>query len=131
VELGLLRSDYMVDEPTGALLQVEVNTIASSFACLSALTGVRRRTCARRSARTRLSAHAPSFAGRMHRHVVQRAGLEHAYPLAALPANHALEGMPAGLAAAWKQARAWLARAVATYGSRRAAAWRRRGTRTA
>ncbi len=39
VELGLLRSDYMVDEPTGALLQVEVNTIAASFACLSALTG--------------------------------------------------------------------------------------------
>ena len=39
VEVGLLRSDYMVDAPTGKLLQVEVNTIAASFACLSALTG--------------------------------------------------------------------------------------------
>ena len=39
MEVGLLRSDYMVDDPTGKLLQVEVNTIAASFACLSALTG--------------------------------------------------------------------------------------------
>jgi hypothetical protein len=67
----------------------------------------------------------------MHRHVVQRAGLEHAYPLAALPANDALEGMPAGLAAAWKQARAGRERLQWHAGSRRAAAWRRRGTRTA
>ena len=41
MEVGLLRSDYMVDAPTGKLLQVEVNTIAASFACLSALTGTR------------------------------------------------------------------------------------------
>lgn len=41
--LGLLRSDYMLDEPNGdkrqkretRSLQVEINTIASSFACLS------------------------------------------------------------------------------------------------
>ena len=39
IELGLLRSDYMVDAPSGAPLQVEINTIAASFACLSALTG--------------------------------------------------------------------------------------------
>jgi Eukaryotic glutathione synthase, ATP binding domain len=38
MELALLRSDYMVDEPTGALLQVEINTISASFASLSALT---------------------------------------------------------------------------------------------
>ena len=30
-----LRSDYMVDEPSGSILQVELNTIASSFGCLS------------------------------------------------------------------------------------------------
>ncbi|KAJ8604808.1 hypothetical protein CTAYLR_001001 [Chrysophaeum taylorii] len=35
--LGLLRSDYMLDEKDGVSrsLQVEINTIASSFACLS------------------------------------------------------------------------------------------------
>lgn len=32
----------MVDEPTGRLLQVEINTISSSFACLSDLTGAGR-----------------------------------------------------------------------------------------
>jgi hypothetical protein len=41
----------------------------------------------------------------MHRHVVQRAGLEHAYPLSAMPENEALEGMAAGLAAAWTEVR--------------------------
>lgn len=38
VVLGVHRSDYMLDAPSGGFLQVEVNTIASSFACLSTLT---------------------------------------------------------------------------------------------
>jgi hypothetical protein len=42
VELALLRSDYMVDEPSGALQQVEINTISASFACLSARTSAPR-----------------------------------------------------------------------------------------
>ncbi|KAK3257568.1 hypothetical protein CYMTET_33350, partial [Cymbomonas tetramitiformis] len=50
--LGILRSDYMVDAPTGALLQVELNTIASSFGCLSTLVS------------------------RMHRSLVKQLGLE-------------------------------------------------------
>lgn len=35
--VGVHRSDYMVDEPTGRLLQVELNTIASSFGALGTL----------------------------------------------------------------------------------------------
>jgi glutathione synthetase len=34
--LGIHRSDYMVDSFTNRLLQVELNTISASFACLSA-----------------------------------------------------------------------------------------------
>lgn len=41
----------------------------------------------------------------MHRHVVQRTGLQQLYPLSALPNNDALEGMAGGLASAWKQVR--------------------------
>ncbi|KAG5087135.1 hypothetical protein JHK82_054532 [Glycine max] len=37
IRLGLHRSDYMLDEKTKSLLQVELNTIASSFASLSNL----------------------------------------------------------------------------------------------
>lgn len=37
VVLGVHRSDYMLDAPSGKFLQVELNTIASSFGCLSAL----------------------------------------------------------------------------------------------
>lgn len=35
LQLGVLRSDYMVDAATRRLLQVELNTIASSFGCLA------------------------------------------------------------------------------------------------
>eukprot|EP00878_Enallax_costatus_P022444 GHUV01023809.1.p1 GENE.GHUV01023809.1~~GHUV01023809.1.p1 ORF type:complete len:478 (+),score=162.56 GHUV01023809.1:1126-2559(+) len=38
VVLGVHRSDYMLDAPTGGFLQVELNTIAASFACLSTIT---------------------------------------------------------------------------------------------
>ncbi|KAG6402182.1 hypothetical protein SASPL_139057 [Salvia splendens] len=37
IRLGLHRSDYMVDEHTNLLLQIELNTISSSFAGLSCL----------------------------------------------------------------------------------------------
>ncbi|KAH9256239.1 glutathione synthetase [Batrachochytrium salamandrivorans] len=36
LQLGLHRSDYMLDAATHRLLQIELNTIASSFGCLSA-----------------------------------------------------------------------------------------------
>lgn len=39
LSLAINRSDYMLHEPTGSLLQVELNTIASSFGCLSTLVG--------------------------------------------------------------------------------------------
>ena len=51
MELGVLRSDYMLDEPSGLPLQVEVNTVSTSFMALS----------------TRV--------GEMHRHTISRAGL--------------------------------------------------------
>ena len=35
LQFGILRSDYMVNEADGLPLQIEVNTIASSFGCLS------------------------------------------------------------------------------------------------
>ena len=101
VEVGLLRSDYMVDAPTGKLLQVEVNTIAASFACLSALTGTR--TSDAVFGAGELTPSSPS--GWLHRHQVKRAGLERLYPPAAMPENHALEGMAGGLAAAWREVR--------------------------
>ncbi|RYR02287.1 hypothetical protein Ahy_B06g081108 isoform B [Arachis hypogaea] len=37
IRLGLHRSDYMLDEQTNSLLQIELNTISSSFAGLSSL----------------------------------------------------------------------------------------------
>jgi hypothetical protein len=37
IRLGLHRSDYMLDMATGNLLQVELNTISSSFAALGSL----------------------------------------------------------------------------------------------
>lgn len=37
--LALNRSDYMLDEPSGTLMQVELNTISSSFGCLCTLVG--------------------------------------------------------------------------------------------
>ncbi|KAM5561344.1 glutathione synthetase, chloroplastic [Rosa sericea] len=39
IRLGLHRSDYMLDEQTKLLLQIEMNTISSSFAGLSGLVG--------------------------------------------------------------------------------------------
>jgi glutathione synthetase len=39
LSLVLTRSDYMLHAPTSTMLQVELNTIASSFGCLSTLVG--------------------------------------------------------------------------------------------
>ncbi|KAL6146649.1 hypothetical protein ACLB2K_057327 [Fragaria x ananassa] len=39
IRLGLHRSDYMLDEQTKLLLQIEMNTISSSFAGVSGLVG--------------------------------------------------------------------------------------------
>ena len=86
----------MVDAPTGTLLQVEINTIASSFACLSALTGA---ACASTPHRASLSA----GAGEMHAELLPRLGLSQLYPPASLPANGAMEAMAGGLAAAWRE----------------------------
>lgn len=65
-DLAITRSDYMLHTPTNSLLQVEINTIASSFGCLSTLTS------------------------RLHRHLLEWAGAEPAV-LECLPHNNAME----------------------------------------
>ena len=55
MELGILRSDYMLDEPSGLPLQVEVNTVSTSFMALS------------------------TKVGEMHRHTISHAGLVRHY----------------------------------------------------
>lgn len=70
--LGLHRSDYMIDAATGRLLQVELNTIASSFGGLS------------------------SKISRMHAYLARRYQLPHH----SLPENPASEALPAAIAAA-------------------------------
>ncbi|MEW5313017.1 MAG: hypothetical protein WDW38_004612 [Sanguina aurantia] len=71
--LGVHRSDYMLDAPSGGFLQVELNTIASSFGCLS------------------------SLITSLHRYTVGR-GLGVAP--SDLPDNPAIDQIPAGIAAA-------------------------------
>lgn len=83
LRLGLLRSDYMVDEPTGKLLQVEINTVSASFAALASLT-------------SRLHAHLACY---QQRDAPPGGGVG-----GALPPNEAGAGFAAGLAAAWAAA---------------------------
>ena len=78
ISLGIHRSDYMLDAPTGRLLQVELNTIASSFGALSSLTTA------------------------LHRHLIERGGLQERFPALGLPENGAAEGVADGLAAAFR-----------------------------
>jgi len=79
IALGIHRSDYMLDVPSGGFLQVELNTIASSFGCLS----------------SRMTS--------LHRYVVGRlAGSSVQVDPARLPDNSALEALPDALAAAVK-----------------------------
>lgn len=73
--LAVLRSDYMLHEPTNSLLQVEVNTIASSFGCLSTLVG------------------------HMHAYLTDRLGLPEA-ERAALPPNNAMDEIADAMGAA-------------------------------
>ncbi len=70
--LGLHRSDYMIDAASGRLLQIELNTIASSFGGLS------------------------SKISRMHAYLARRYQLPHH----SLPENPASEALPAAIAAA-------------------------------
>ncbi|EFA78309.1 glutathione synthase [Heterostelium album PN500] len=70
VELGIFRSDYMLHQATDneedwKLYQVELNTISSSFGCIS----------------TKVS--------EMHKFLIEFYGLQSQYPLASLPENHA------------------------------------------
>ncbi|GAB4819324.1 hypothetical protein N2152v2_006370 [Parachlorella kessleri] len=73
--LAINRSDYMLHEPTSSLLQVELNTVASSFGCLSTLVG------------------------RLHRYLLQRSGAA-AGQLERLPPNNAMDNLVDAMAAA-------------------------------
>ena len=82
LELGIHRSDYMLDGESGALLQVEMNTISVSFASLGALVS------------------------RAHRHLVERfataaAVVDGGYSLQRMPESSSLEAPADALAAAW------------------------------
>lgn len=55
VALAINRSDYMLDEPSNTLMQVELNTIASSFGALSAVVTQLHRYTLGRSGRTDIS----------------------------------------------------------------------------
>lgn len=73
--LAINRSDYMLHSPTSALLQVELNTIAASFGCLSTL------VC------------------RMHRYLLERSGAPQSV-LDRLPFNDAKAELADALGAA-------------------------------
>ncbi|GAQ79430.1 glutathione synthetase [Klebsormidium nitens] len=79
IRLGLHRSDYMLDKATGGLLQIELNTISSSFAALG----------------TQVS--------RLHRHIVNRAGARSKLEPQNVPENASFEAMTDGIAEAWRQ----------------------------
>lgn len=77
VQLGLHRSDYMLDMVTGDLLQVEMNTISSSFASLGALTS------------------------KLHKYIVNRFGASLGLSPENIPENTAMEDFAQGLGQAW------------------------------
>jgi glutathione synthetase len=76
LSLAVTRSDYMLHEPTGQLLQVELNTIASSFGCLASVTAA------------------------LHRHLLEREGAAAEDLDAALPPNGAMDAIADALGAA-------------------------------
>ena len=76
LSLLISRSDYMLHAPTSAMLQVELNTIASSFGCLS------------------------SLVSKLHRYILDRAGVSAQEIDAQLPENVAMEVIVDGLASA-------------------------------
>lgn len=75
--LGLNRSDYMLQGSTGVPLQVELNTIAASFGCLSA----------------RVT--------QLHKYLIARHLSEH-YKMENLPDNNAIVGLSSAIATAAK-----------------------------
>eukprot|EP00092_Neocalanus_flemingeri_P069969 GFUD01085832.1.p1 GENE.GFUD01085832.1~~GFUD01085832.1.p1 ORF type:complete len:481 (+),score=154.58 GFUD01085832.1:62-1504(+) len=76
VEVGLFRSDYFCCCGSKGIKQVEFNTIASSFGCVT------------------------SKLVQLHKYVVAEAG--HSELLKDIPDNGALEGLAGGLVEAWK-----------------------------
>eukprot|EP00898_Chlorokybus_atmophyticus_P007197 jgi/Chlat1/7479/Chrsp6S07483 len=78
IRMGMHRSDYMLDTRTGGILQVELNTISSSFAALG----------------TRVA--------EMHRYLAGRSQDTQIDPAGLLP-NNALRNMTEALAVAWQE----------------------------
>uniref|UniRef100_A0A7N0V400 Glutathione synthetase n=2 Tax=Kalanchoe fedtschenkoi TaxID=63787 RepID=A0A7N0V400_KALFE len=79
IRLGLHRSDYMLDEQTNLLLQIEMNTISSSFAGLGCLVSELHRSLLRQYG--------------------EHLGLDHKR----VPGNPAVSGFAEALAKAWSE----------------------------
>ncbi|GJP55960.1 hypothetical protein CLOM_g14998 [Closterium sp. NIES-68] len=79
IRLGMHRSDYMLDTVTGSILQVELNTISSSFPGLT------------------------SRVTDLHRHMVGMYGEKAGLSVDAVPVNTAATDMADALAAAWRE----------------------------
>ncbi|XP_020254703.1 glutathione synthetase, chloroplastic-like isoform X4 [Asparagus officinalis] len=97
IRLGLHRSDYMLDAETGLLLQIELNTIASSFPGLSTLVSKLHRTQPRR----RLPASTATMKKQWNllSHYGNRLGLDSRK----VPGNSAVSQFAEALAKAWKE----------------------------
>ncbi|ONK78541.1 uncharacterized protein A4U43_C02F19910 [Asparagus officinalis] len=79
IRLGLHRSDYMLDAETGLLLQIELNTIASSFPGLSTLVS------------------------KLHRNLLSHYGNRLGLDSRKVPGNSAVSQFAEALAKAWKE----------------------------
>ncbi|RDX70912.1 Glutathione synthetase, chloroplastic, partial [Mucuna pruriens] len=79
IRLGLHRSDYMLDEKTKSLLQIELNTISSSFAGLS------------------------NLVTELHRYVLSCHGKLLGLDTKRIPANNAVNQYAEALAKAWSE----------------------------
>ncbi|KAI5424258.1 glutathione synthetase, chloroplastic [Lathyrus oleraceus] len=77
IRLGLHRSDYMLDEQTKSLLQIELNTISSSFAGFG------------------------SLVTELHRYILSRHGKLLGLDAENVPVNNAVSQNAEGLAKAW------------------------------
>lgn len=79
IRLGLHRSDYMLDIATGKLLQVELNTISSSFAGLGCLVS------------------------QLHRYLINHSGKQLSLDSKRVPENTAANKFAEALALGWKE----------------------------
>eukprot|EP01018_Ginkgo_biloba_P027467 Gb_14703 [translate_table: standard] len=79
IRLGLHRSDYMLDMATGELLQVELNTISSSFAGLGCLVS------------------------QLHRYLINHFGKHLSLDSKRIPENTAMNRYAEAIACAWKE----------------------------